>query len=612
MRLSRAPDLGGPRAMALVALGATLIAAIILVGRDAPPLVYGLGDTDDAMRMVLVRGLLAGDGWFDQLIMRLQPPQGLQSHWSRLIDGALAALIAFLRLFLPADRAELGARIVWPMLWILPAAFASLANARRLAGGAAVLACAILLLTELSLYLQFRPGRIDHHGIQIALCVVALAGAGWGSVRGALVAGAAIGLGLCIGLEAMVFEIAIGAFFPLCFIFMRDDAGARLRAFALALGAATLGFFLVQTPPWRWGVPACDAIAVNLVAGIVVAAVGLVVAVRLTASRDWRWRLGALAAVGVAAALTYLALNPQCLAGPFADVDPRIKTFWLQYVQEIRSIPRTWRREHGTAYALMTPCVFGLVAWLWLGRDRARRLDPFWILSGVCLVLASVAGFSAIRMATYANWFAIPIIAAAVTDLVDRYAKGALLVLAVAACAATPVFASQGITALDKRIKAATAPPSKAAPRPAAKVQAKAPARRTRAGPRGDRCFHAAAYQALARQPAGLVLSEIDLGPFVLAYTPSSAMAAPYHRMSTGMLAARGVLSSEAEAAQAEARRLGFRYVLECPGHAGNADRTGMRADSLQKRLDRNAPPSWLEPIPTSGPLRLYRVRPAS
>ena len=140
----------------------------------------------------------------------------------------------------------------------------------------------------------------------------------------------------------------------------------------------------------------------------------------------------------------------------------------------------------------------------------------------------------------------------------------------------------------------------------------KAPARRTRAGPRGDRCFHAAAYQALARQPAGLVLSEIDLGPFVLAYTPSSAMAAPYHRMSTGMLTARGVLSSEAEAAQAEARRLGFRYVLECPGHARNADRTGMKADSLQKRLDRNAPPSWLEPIPTNGTLRLYRVRPAA
>lgn len=615
MRLSPTPDLGAPWKMALVALVATVVAMIVLVGRDTGSMAYGLGDTDDALRMVLVRGLLDGQGWFDQLVMRLQPPQGLQSHWSRLIDGGIAGLIALLRLGMPAAQAEMTARIVWPMLWILPAAMASLANARRLAGGAAVFACAILLMTELSLYLQFRPGRIDHHGIQIMLCVVALAGAGWGSVRGAVVSGAAIGLGLAIGLEAMIFEIAIGAFFPLCFLFMREDAGRQLRAFAIALGASTLGFFLIQTPPWRWAAAACDALAANLVAGIVVAAVGLVAVVALTAARDWRWRLGGLVAVGVAAAGAYLALNPHCLAGPFADVDPRIKTFWLQYVQEIRPIPRTWARDHATVYSLMAPCLFGVVAWLWLGRDRARRLDPFWMLSGVVLTLAIVTGFSAIRMATYANWIAIPIVAAAVTDLVGRYARGAMLVLALAACAATPVFAGQGVAEIDKKIaalrKPAPKPAPKAAIKPAVKPAAKAPARRV-AGVRGDRCFQSAAYQALASQPPGLVLAEIDLGPFVLAYTPSSAMAAPYHRMSWGMLGARGVMEAEAEAAQAGARELGFAYVLACPGHVRNADRVGMKANSLQKSLDRNQPPSWLEPIPTNGTLRLYRVKPAA
>ena len=611
MRLSPTPDLGAPWKMALVALGVTLVAATILVGRDTGSMAYGLGDTDDALRMVLARGLLQGQGWFDQLVTRLQPPQGLQSHWSRLIDGGIAGLIALFRLVMPDARAEMTARIVWPMLWIAPAALASLANARRLGGGAAVFACAILLMTELSLYLQFRPGRIDHHGIQIMLCVVAVAGAGWGSVRGAALSGAAIGLGLAIGLEAMIFEIAIGAFFPLCFLFMRDEAGRQLRAFALALGVSTLGFFLIQTPPWRWAVSACDALAANLVGGVLVGAVGLVAMVALTASRDWRWRLGALLAVGAAAAGTYLALNPHCLAGPFADVDPRIKSFWLQYVQEIRPIPRTWARDHATVYSLMAPCLFGAVAWLWLGRDRARRLDPFWILSGVVLTLAIVTGFSAIRMATYANWIAIPIVAAAVTDLVARYARGAMLVLAVTACAATPVFAGQGAAEIDKKIAALRKPAPKAAVKPAPKPAAKTPARPV-AGVRGDRCFQSAAYQALARQPAGLVLAEIDLGPFVLAYTPSSAMAAPYHRMSWGMLSARGVMEAEAEAAQAKARALGVAYVLACPGHVRNADRVGMKADALQKRLDRNQPPSWLEPIPTNGTLRLYRVKPAA
>jgi hypothetical protein len=87
-------------------------------------------------------------------------------------------------------------------------------------------------------------------------------------------------------------------------------------------------------------------------------------------------------------------------------------------------------------------------------------------------------------------------------------------------------------------------------------------------------------------------------------------MAAPYHRMNWGLLSARGVLTAEAEAAQAGARRLGVRYVLACPAHRRNGDRVGMPAGSLQKRLDAGRPPSWLEPVGDQrGALRLYRVR---
>ena len=54
------------------------------------------------------------------------------------------------------------------------------------------------------------------------------------------------------------------------------------------------------------------------------------------------------------------------------------------------------------------------------------------VLAGVCLLAASVIGWGAIRMAGYANWFAVPLIAAAVTGLVERYARGAMLVTAAA------------------------------------------------------------------------------------------------------------------------------------------------------------------------------------
>ena len=46
--------------------------------------------TDDAMRLVEVRDLLAGQGWFDLTQYRLSPPGGVAMHWSRLVDVPLA------------------------------------------------------------------------------------------------------------------------------------------------------------------------------------------------------------------------------------------------------------------------------------------------------------------------------------------------------------------------------------------------------------------------------------------------------------------------------------------------------------------------------------------
>ncbi|MGJ3628423.1 hypothetical protein AB5I41_18450 [Sphingomonas sp. MMS24-JH45] len=58
---------------------------------------FSMGDTDDNMRMMQVRGLLAGQGWFDLTNYRLNPPAGFNIHWSRLVDLPIAALILILR-----------------------------------------------------------------------------------------------------------------------------------------------------------------------------------------------------------------------------------------------------------------------------------------------------------------------------------------------------------------------------------------------------------------------------------------------------------------------------------------------------------------------------------
>jgi hypothetical protein len=75
-----------------------------------------LGDTDDNMRLMQVRGLLAGQGWFDLTNYRLNPPAGFNIHWSRLVDLPIAALILLFRPFVGVAEAERLACGIAPLI----------------------------------------------------------------------------------------------------------------------------------------------------------------------------------------------------------------------------------------------------------------------------------------------------------------------------------------------------------------------------------------------------------------------------------------------------------------------------------------------------------------
>ena len=67
-----------------------------------------LGDMDDAMRLVELRGFIDGDSWFNLHEPRLGPPEGYDTHWSRLIDAGLAGLLWLFGLFTGPAMAERG------------------------------------------------------------------------------------------------------------------------------------------------------------------------------------------------------------------------------------------------------------------------------------------------------------------------------------------------------------------------------------------------------------------------------------------------------------------------------------------------------------------------
>ncbi|QUD88449.1 hypothetical protein [Phenylobacterium montanum] len=549
----------------------TLIVGVQFLRHDQAML-RTLGDTDDAMRLVRVRTLLAGQGWWDQWIGRLQPPQGTIMHWSRLLDGGLAATVRAVEVVLPPDRAELWTRTFWPLAWILPAAAASLSIAHRIAGRAGLFAGALVLVADPWAFIQFQPGRIDHHNVQIALTLAAAAlalGAERGAWRGAA-AGFASALCLAIGIEALAFHAFIGAGLAVGLV-LGDRRAPAARAYGFSLAGGAFGLFLIQTPPSRWPVSACDALGANLVAGLVAAGLGLgLVSLMKVGART---RLLGVAVAGLVTAIVYLALDPACIHGPMAAVDPRLRPFWFDRIEELQ--PWTILIRTDPAAAVRVLCIAASTALAAAILVWRKRLDLGLATLLACAGLAVAATLAVLRQEDYAFAFGLPLVAAAAASLTSGRNPLLLATVSLALSPAASMAAAERLW------------PVRASPSP------------------NERCYEVAAYQRLAAQPEGLVLADINLGPFILAQTPHSALAAPYHRMTWGVLAAHYALGAPPGEAEAQVRALGVRYIVEC----GALIRVG--PGSFETTLRRGPPPPWLRPLSEPGEaLQIYAVEP--
>ena len=586
MKFPRVPDLASNRMLIWTTLFAAAIVTVTFVYMTHN-LRNDLGDTDDAMRLVLVRDLMDGRGWYDQLVTRLQPPVGVYMHWSRLVDAGLAGVTWLFRPFVSQDTAELLTRYIWPLLWTIPAIGAALAIARRLGGSAAIFIFAAIAATNLQMYEQFHPGRIDHHGIQIVMTVIAAACA-MSSVareRWAWAAGAATGLGLAVGIEALPFQALIGASYALRAAFDPTEAKAS-RNYAGALVLATLCFFVLETPPSRWGLSFCDAIGWNLVAGIAVAGLGLAAFCQwgMRYSRTTRFVL--TGALGVVAAGVYLGLHPGCVRGPFGAVDPRVIPFWFNNIEELLSWPQLLRSQFATGLPTVLAGVTSSAAAGYLLWRRRHQPDPATLLATAATFLATAAAYHAFRMQDYVFWLGFTVLATAFADLAERWLKAAAIPTMVAAIFLSPYILGIGLSLAAVRID---------------------PKLRTvYAAPNRDSCVLRPSYRRLAALPAGVVLSEIDFGPYILAYTPDSVLAAPYHRMSWGILAAHEALDASPSTAEQKVRALNVAYVVEC---AAYIRRTG--PESFDAGLRKGDVPPWLQPLSKPGEaLQIYKVLP--
>lgn len=577
-----------------VVLAGWLFAALVLLITNAGAIAARrFPDADDAMRLLQVRDWLAGQGWFDVAQHRLNHGD-FPMHWSRLVDVPIAATILLLRPLLGAATAESVALVVVPLLTLLLAMGLIAAITRRVAGPASLPAAVVLVALSAPVLAQMRPLRIDHHGWQIVLALVALmALLGRQDARRGALLGLALASLLTVSLEGLPIAVAIAAVAVLGWAWDgRERPGAT--PFVLAFGATLPGAAVLLHGATRgpgFALIACDAMSPVWLAALGCAVAGLGLAV-VVARFGLIARLIALAAGGGAALIAIRSIAPICLAGPFATLPAPVYRYWYLTVLEGQPL---WLQSPAWAVITIGLPVVGLcgaiIAWRAAAGEPRRRWTQLIAVQAAALAVAVMVN----RAGATANAVAVPGAAVLLYALLTRARRIEATVPRVVATLAALLFASPGqVAGIGMLLVSADHSPDR-------------PAGRSR-----PICHDTGEMAALRALPRGTVFAPIDATPSLLVATPHRAIAGGYHR---GALAMERVMIAFM-ASPAHARGIvlasGADYLAVCPGMNELHLYRRVAPNGLWARLDRGEPVAWLRPVALPGHALAWRViRPA-
>jgi hypothetical protein len=580
-------------------LGLALLvaAAVVLVhaAKGFVPIYGENADNDSLMRMVEVLDWLSGQGWYDLHQYRMGPEGGFLMHWSRFVDAPIAALLLLARALTGSmASAETAVEIVYPALLMMAAIFLLLRFVRRLADTEALLPATVIGALALYQLPLFQSAALDHHNVQLLLVLVMiyfLVGVSrrWAAGLGA---GTAAALSLVVGMETAPYVALAGVVAAVGFL-LRGEAERRFAAaFGAGFALVSAASFLATVPAALWGAPRCDAFTLPQMSVAALGGAGLFVAASVPACRaTFRNRFLSLLALAAAVAALLVLAFPECLAAPYADLDPKLKIYWLDSVSEAQSIRQVLAAQPDLAATYYcTPFLAAVVLGL---RLRREGLSREWLIYAAFLVAAVLVSFWQIRGVFFSIPLSVVPLAAWVGEWRTRIAArpgkgGALKLLAVWLVTFNVVWS---VTA---RSAAGMIAPATAAG--AASIK--------------ESCVSRDDYAILAAMPKETVLAVSNLGAPILRYTPHRVLAGPYHRNVDGDLEALNAFIGTDEEARRIVRRNGVALVASCPGNDETMDLETRAPDGLAARLVRGDVPAWLAPIPSTmnRPLRLFRV----
>ena len=551
---------------------------------------FGLGDTDDNMRIMQVRALLHGQGWYDLRQYRMNPPFGANIHWSRLVDLPIAGLILGLRPFLGGAGAERWAVAIAPLLPYLLLLTSLALTTRRLIDPRAYPLAFLALFFAGSTNGMFMPERIDHHGWQLALLALSIAAiADPKRVRGGLTLGISTALSLAIGLEMIIYLALAGAAMVLFWVDDRDER-ERLGAYAVTLaGGFALAFLLFVSTDNRN--PVCDALSPVWLSDALLGG-ALMYGLAWLSPADWKRRLALALAAGAVIAAFHALMWPHCVQR-LEGVSPEVERLWLSHVKEARPVYRHgWR----IATLIVALPITGAIGWgllIWMRRNDRKRLRA--------AISAAVPGFAASLLLLWQTrtgpasqmmavvgaaalvWFLLPLFWRAKLPAVR--VAGAVLVAIVGAGAIVPF----GLNFIPE-------------PKPTV--------RDIEIGKANRLCGSMWGMRPVALQPKGMVFTFVDLGPRLITVTNHDAVTGPYHRNGQQIADVMNAWRGTADEAHRLIAKYHSTYVLSCPNSSTSTIFVAEAPKGFYVQLQRGQVPKWLTPValPKDSPFRMWKV----
>lgn len=548
---------------------------------------------DDQLRQVQLRDWLAGQSWFDTVQYRIAYPDSQPMHWPRLIELPLALIIVLLSPLIGPAAAEIVAMTIVPLaalgitMWLVAKIASELFDP-----GIALLSAA-LTATAVPVLAQLRPMRIDHHGWQIVLALLALWTMFWPDKRKAgLIMGCALALWLSISLEGLPLSVAFIALLAWRWVISLDE-GVRLFWTLAGFLGSSIVLYLVNHGQFDAAANYCDAISPVHLWTCIGGAVIILPAIRF-APASWPVRLAVLALAGIAALGILYAGAPQCVGSAFGELDPLVRDYWLVNVGE--GMP-FWHQPWDKNLTLFGGAIIvglGSLAYIKWKRPDAADRDKLFILA-YALIWAFIVALLVQRAAAVTAAYAVPLMGWAVYHAFRRARGIQQPARRILATVATVLLILPGPLFLGL-VNGVSGDGEDTKPTPENGALA---------------CDSAQSLVRLNALPRANIIAPFDFGPQILVQTPHNVLATSHHRNDRAMADQIRIFISEPEASRAILKARNIRYIAACPDEAELELYASKHPDGLWARLSRNERFDWLQPVHLRGSgLLLWRVVP--